>query len=597
MAATDQLRDAILAQNPTDQQKDAIFAEELEFLLRASPGSGKTWTSCRRFIWRAANWPYPVGGLALLSFTNAAIREFKTATIKVGRRDILSDPNYVGTFDSFVERYILAPFGHLIAGANKRPKLFHGPRPGDWNNDNLKVWMDGKGGRKIPVPAWEIVPYPDSNKLRFKTSHDFGNQPVTAANAPVHELLSLGFYTHAQRVFWACKLLFMRPHIAELLARRFPEIIVDEAQDSNAWLLVLLNFLRDKGAKITLIGDPDQCIYEFSMADATSLPNLKEKWAIPEKPLSKSFRCNNQIAAAVRNVGSNPAFTGCSDGASKWHRAFVVKETSKTFSDSVTAFQRLTDKAGVSLDSAAVVCRAHGQLESLRGKVNYTHLKGKTKALATASFLRDSRRDYRGAFQSVERILRELTGDDALWERIDNDSNVPERLAVALAIWRFVKDPDRLIPVSQIGNDWISSMRAQVKSLIDEIGLQCNVELNRQITAKGLSAKQKALPLFQSVDDFPVVRQDTIHQVKGESIDAVLVIGSTKFWNAVVQDVEDGKTSEDRRLAYVAMTRARHLLVVALPLGHYDKHSQTWLDRGFTVPLDGYTRCSGEQIR
>ena len=126
---------------------------------------------------------------------------------------------------------------------------------------------------------------------------------------------------------------------------RFPEIIVDEAQDTNAWLLILLNLMRDKGAKITLIGDPDQCIFEFSMADATSLPNLKTKWSIPEKPLSQSFRCNNQIAAAVRNVGGNPHFTGAGDGASEWHRAFVVEESSKTFSDGLAAFQRLAEQS------------------------------------------------------------------------------------------------------------------------------------------------------------------------------------------------------------------------------------------------------------
>ena len=583
MATGDQLREAILAQNPTDQQREAIFAEELEFLLRAAPGSGKTWTSCRRFIWRAANWPHPVGGLALLSFTNAAIREFKTATISVGRRDLLSDPNYVGTFDSFVERYILAPFGHLLTGADKRPKLFPGPRPGDWNNAKLKVWKDGKGGRKIPVPAWEVIPYSDGTKLRFKASPTFGNQSIAGAAKPVYKLLSLGFYTHAQRIFWVCKLLIERPHIAELLAARFPEIIVDEAQDTNAWLLILLNFLRDKGAKITLIGDPDQCIFEFSMADATSLPNLKTKWSIPEKPLSQSFRCNNQIAAAVRNVGGNACFTGAGDGTSEWHRGFVVKESSKTFSDGLAAFQRLAGEAGVSINSAAIVCRAHGQLESLRGKVNYTNLKGKAKDLATAAFLRDSRHDYRGASQTVERIVRELTGDDPLWERIDTDPNSRERMAVALAIWKFVKSPDRLTPVSQLGDTWIPSMRTQLANLIAEIGLQCDAKLGHHIKATGLSVAQKSLPLFESVHEFPEVRQDTIHQVKGESIDAVLVIGSTKFWNSVMAAVQSDDNTEDRRLAYVAMTRARHLLVVGLPKGHYEKHSTTWVEWGFRV--------------
>ena len=347
--------------------------------------------------------------------------------------------------------------------------------------------------------------------------------------------------------------------------------------------MVLLNFLRNKGAKVTLIGDPDQCIYEFSMADATSLPNLKTKWSIPEKPLSQSFRCNNQIAAAVRNVGGNVHFTGVGDGTTEWRRAFIVKETSTTFSDGVAAFQRFADQAGESINSAAVVCRAHEQLKSLRGKVNYTNLKGKAKDLATAAFLRDFRHDYRGASQTVERIVRELTGDDPLWERIDTDPNSREHMAVALAIWKFVKSPNRLTPVSQPGDAWIASMRTQLASLIGEIGLQCDAKLGRHIKATGLSDAQKALPLFESVHEFPEVRQDTIHQVKGESIDAVLVIGSTKFWNSVMAAVVNGDNTEDRRLAYVAMTRARHLLVVGLPKSHYDEHSKTWVEWGFRV--------------
>jgi len=302
MEKLDALRDQILAQNPTEQQRSAIFADELEFLLRAAPGSGKTWTSCRRFIWRGANWPYSAGGLALLSFTNTAIREFHDATIKVGMRNLLSDPNYVGTFDAFVERFILTPFGHLLAGGRKRPKLLISPRPGDWNNKKLQAWTEESGGRKRPVPAWEIIPYRENGKFAYKASRAFGGKKLQfgSSSNPVHELMARGSYTHSQRVYWALRLLIKRPHIADLIARRFPEIVVDEAQDTNVWLIIVLNFLRERGAKITLIGDPDQCIYEFSMAAATTLPELRDKWKIPEKPLSKSFRCNNEIAAAVR---------------------------------------------------------------------------------------------------------------------------------------------------------------------------------------------------------------------------------------------------------------------------------------------------------
>ena len=91
------------------------------------------------------------------------------------------------------------------------------------------------------------------------------------------------------------------------------------------------------------------------------------------------------------------------------------------------------------------------------------------------------------------------------------------------------------------------------------------------------------LPLFTAQALFPPIRQETIHQVKGESIDGVLVLGSTKFFNTVVDSVSNGVSSEERRVAYVAMTRARHLLVVGLPAAHFDKHSNKWTRWGFNV--------------
>ena len=58
-------------------------------------------------------------------------------------------------------------------------------------------------------------------------------------------------------------------------------------------------------------------------------------------------------------------------------------------------------------------------------------------------------------------------------------------------------------------------------------------------------------------------------------------MGSSKFWNSVVDSVINDENSEDRRLAYVAMTRARDLLVVGLPASHYDRHVAEWRAWGF----------------
>ncbi len=585
MSQKEKLREQILSQKPTDEQKDAIFAEEFEFLLRASPGSGKTWVSCRRFIWRGANWDYKVGGLALLSFTNTAIREFQDATVNVGRRELLSDPNYVGTFDSFVERFVIAPFGHLISGSLKRPKLHIAPRPGDWSNKKLYVWSELNGGNKIKVPAWEIIPFPSNGKVSFKTTKGFGGRILNfESHNPVEELFKLGLYTHAQRVYLAYRILFDRPHIAEYVSRRFPEIVVDEAQDTNIWLLILLDSLRAKGTKVTLVGDPDQCIYEFSMADATSLLSLKERWQIVEKPLNQSFRCNNSIAESVRNISGNSSFVGCGTSRNKYHRPFVVREPGSIgFRHCIAEFERLLERADISQSNSAILCRGHEQLESIRGEVSYTSLKGLTKEMAQAAFHRDARKDYKKARQIVENAVRRMIDEAGFWENLDEAPESESSRRVRLALWRFVKSPKGLPSVSENGTEWIENLKANLTALLTTIGITTVPKIGQMIRRTGLNEDQLAFPLFKPQALLPLIRQETIHQVKGQSINGVLVLGSAKFFNAVVEAIESKENIEERRLAYVAMTRARYTLLIGLPASHYDKHVSSWNRWGFDV--------------
>lgn len=568
---------------PTDQQREAIFAEELEYLLRAAPGSGKTWTACRRFIWRAACWPYKVGGIALLSFTNVAIREFQDATAKLGQSQLLHDPNYLGTFDSFVERFILGPFGHLLSGASSRPKLYRGPRPGDRANANLECWASFGQGKKRPVPAWDIVPAIQSDKLIFRGSLEYGGIQLDTqkADAATMALLRIGFYTHEQRAYWANRLLAERPHVTSRLAMRFPEIIVDEAQDTNIWLLRLLHKLREKGARVTLVGDPDQCIYSFALADATSLATLKDRWQIPEKPLDKSFRCNDQIANAVKNMGTNTDFTGRGDPGSQFRRPFIIRATQDDFSDSIASFRKLLELAGIPEDAGAIICRANEHLQSVRGQVNYSDLQGITKRLAESAFYRDCRRDYKAAFDRVEGVLRELIWSDEQWASLDDSQDSPEAARVRETIWKFIKTDQGLPAVSLNGDIWVATMKDRMATLIENLGAPPVKNLGKKIQKRGLQEAQLLLPLFEEQKLFPSIRNDTIHQVKGESIGAVLVISSTRFWNSVVSAVLAGENNEDRRLAYVATTRAKDLLAISCSSTHFERYVKQWQSWGF----------------
>jgi len=359
--------------------------------------------------------------------------------------------------------------------------------------------------------------------------------------------------------------------------------VVDEAQDTNIWLLILLHLLRKEGTRVTLVGDPDQCIYEFSMADASSLSKLKTTWKIPEMPLNQSFRCNNNIAEAVKNISNNLAFVGCGPTVNESHRAFVLREETSQFSKCITAFGRLLEQASIERSRSAILCRAHGQLESIRGEVNYTDLKGLTKEMAQAAFHRDVRKDYKRANQIVENNLREMTNEPGFWEVLDDapDSDTAHR--IRLALWTFTKSSEGLPSVSENGADWIEKLKRNITTLLMTLGISNLPTMGHKIKKTGFSTQQLILPLFEAQTLFPAIRQETIHQVKGESIDAVLMLGSAKFFNAVVKAVELNEDSEDRRLAYVAMTRARHTLLIGLPASHYDKHVSSWQKWGFNI--------------
>lgn len=443
--------------------------------------------------------------------------------------------------------------------------------------------METANGKR-PVPAWEIIPFPHDGKVAFRASTRFGGKTLKFQwGNPVGEFFKLGYYTHAHRVYLACRILFDRPHIAECLARRFPEIIVDEAQDTNVWLLILLNFVRERGSKVTLVGDPDQCIYEFSLADATSLPELKDKWQIPELPLSHSFRCNNAVATSVRNISGNHDFEGCGKPRNEHSKPYIFRDATGSFSGSVDSFVKHLEIAGIQQSDSAILCRAHQQLEAIRGDVNYNSLQGITKEMAIAAFYRDVRKDFRRAYQVVEKAIREMVDEPEFWDRLDEDPESEFHYQFRLRLWRFTKFRNGLPSVDENGADWITELRARMAPLLQELGIKNIPKLGQKIRRTGLDQAQLALPLFRPQTLFPPIRQETIHQVKGESIDAILVLGSTKFFNSVVNAIEDNENTEERRLAYVAMTRARHALVVGLPATHFDTHAANWVDWGFTI--------------
>src|ERR1700678_2984340 len=94
---------------PTDEQKGVLASDARITVVRACPGAGKTEVFVEAIRRRLHDWNEPGLGLAALSFTNIARQ---TIEARVG--GAIPAPHFVGTLDSFVFRFIVKPFGHLV---------------------------------------------------------------------------------------------------------------------------------------------------------------------------------------------------------------------------------------------------------------------------------------------------------------------------------------------------------------------------------------------------------------------------------------------------------------------------------------------------
>jgi superfamily I DNA/RNA helicase len=89
----------------SDEQQGLVDQADGHLFAEACPGAGKTRAIVARYLRRAAEEPRK--GIALLSFTNAAIDEVKGRCGDM--RDALRAPHFLGTFDTFINRFISRP--------------------------------------------------------------------------------------------------------------------------------------------------------------------------------------------------------------------------------------------------------------------------------------------------------------------------------------------------------------------------------------------------------------------------------------------------------------------------------------------------------
>lgn len=563
------------------EQLQIIGASLTPMSVIACAGSGKTFTAVRRLARMRRQLGDHRGRVALLSFSNVAVDTFRqeyqnlvqdaAAGVAHGRVEIC-------TLDSFITTNVLRPHAYRTMGAQQAAFLVMGgeaflagfrfqtdtyPR----EITKMQVGIDNDG---------VYFCYLDNDRTRRLNTEQ--------ARRLVHRLGAIGAYTHNLGRYWGYRTLAEQPGILRALARRYPHIVIDEAQDIGTVHQAIIEQLVGAGCQVSLIGDPSQGIYEFAGANGAFLTQYGQREGVSRLGLTRNYRSVPAVLDLANRL-STRADTADRVAPNTTHGTFFVPYRNADRENLIAAFQAAVLAAELKLERSAVLCRGRDVADRLAGNEGAPG-QGTVKSLAQAAILRERHQDYLGAFKLVATGIVGLLADppQGLVARITQPARYPDDRALRRLIWAYTRNPDSGLPAATLIGDtqWHPLLLERTRALLTQIaqgfGLVSTDNLGNKLARRALpNTPLIAAADLAANDDVPRIRVDTVHQAKGESLDAVLYLANRDHANALLAGVD----TEVGRIGYVAVTRARNLLWLGVPANSLNDLQQSLLNRGF----------------
>lgn len=555
-------------------QAEAVWHGEGPLLIAAGAGSGKTKTLTSRLL-ALLERGVPGREIIAITFTNKAAREMADRVAQIanssGKRLATGTLPFIGTFHSFGARILRS---HAVAfGRSAGYSIYD-------NDDALKVIKQLIKDRPAPL-AKELGPAPLGREFsRLKNECAALPLPAAlhrAADAPEAdpELLAL-FLAYEERlraqnafdfddlIEKPVRLFLENQDIRARYERRFRHVLVDEYQDINTAQYALVRLLSEHHGNICVVGDDNQAIYSFRGADFRNFLNFERDFPNARVVLlEENYRSTSNIIRAAsevvsRNTLQKPKrlWTKNPEGA-----PIRVLETAGPEEEAET----IAEFAATAPERTAVLYRTNAQSRAieqalLAAGIPYAIFGGlrfydrkEVKDLVAALRYAQNPRDA----VSLDRLNKAFLKED--FRRLRNE--LPERgdgpQATAAELLGFV--------LKETG--YLASLRKHFRNAEEREG---NVrELAAFAFASGtLSDFLERISLLQgdessNQEQAEGVRLMTIHLSKGLEFDRVVVAGVTE--GLLPHQMSLGtpdEVEEERRLMYVAMTRARRELML-----------------------------------
>ena len=600
-----------------ERQKEAVLATEGPVLVLAGAGSGKTTVLVNRIAYMISEKHIRPWNILAITFTNKAAREMKDRIERL-LGDTAKDM-WIGTFHSVCVRILRSCIDLL--GYSRDFVIYDTADTKTVMKECLReLDIDEKS-----FPVRNVLSIISNAKNDLMDAATFENVYKSDYRMSIIAKIYYRYQTKLRKnnavdfddiILNTVKILSENPDVLSKYQDKFQYILVDEYQDTNNSQYLLINLLAQANRNLCVVGDDDQSIYKFRGANIGNILNFEDDYSDVQKiTLDQNYRSTQNILDAANSVISNnkgrmgkSLWTSNGDG----NRVYVYTGTNEYDEARYIARQikKHFDEQG-SFSDCAILYRTNAQsrvIEEMlmRESVPYKVLSGlrfydrkeikdiiaylrvvynPNDDVSLARIINEPKRKIGNAtLEKARNIAREK--ETSLYDVISHADDYHEFKTAIKKLLSFSEIIQSLIKLKdtvtieeltgRILNDTgympalvmedTTESKTRIENLGEFISVITEFEKNEE-TGNTLGEFLENISLVSDIDGYDENEDSavlmTIHSAKGLEFPIVFLSGLEEGLFPGMRSMEsDDDIEEERRLCYVAITRAKEQLYI-----------------------------------
>ena len=286
------------------EQKIAVEHQKGPLLVLSGAGTGKTRVLTSRFVYIVKNLKFDFNRIIAVTFTNKAANEIKERVKKALDQNIESP--WIGTFHSIFAKFLRKHAHHVGLKSN-----FNILDSEDQKKLIKQVLEYCKIDKEVSESIYlneiqnlkdeKIFPQDKSKILKYSSLENIDE----IYNIYQQRLIEINAVDFGDILLHSYYILINHKDIQETHSNYIQHILIDEFQDTNLLQYDLIKLLLNNNQNLFCVGDDDQSIYAWRGAKIENIINFPNEFNCEVVRLTKNYRSNNAILEAASSVISN----------------------------------------------------------------------------------------------------------------------------------------------------------------------------------------------------------------------------------------------------------------------------------------------------